>query len=231
MQQPPFHRQFAPSVQRVIDRLYGETIRHDGEIRATALRQGYANDGQEGFYHAMASAKMPVTPDFGAMLYILARSTAARQIVEFGTSFGVSTLFLACALRDSGGGAVVTTEFVPEKAHSAGANLREAGLDDLVEIRVGDARDTLSGDDDQPIDLILLDAAKELYLDVLKLLEPRLRSGGVVVSDRADLEGNDGGRAAAYLAYLREPANGYRISTISTEAVGQRFLHDIAVRA
>lgn len=214
----------------MLDRLYAETIEHDASIRKDALAQGFADDGREGFYQAMASAKMPVTPEFGAMLYILARCSGARHIVEFGTSFGVSTLFLASALRDNGGGRLITTELIPEKARAAEANLLEAGLAELVDIRVGDAREILAHSAEGPIDLLLLDAAKGLYLEILQCLQPRLRSGGLVISDRADLDGDDGGRAAAYLAYLSDPANGYRIAGISTEAVGQRFVHDIAVR-
>lgn len=179
----------------------------------------------------MAGARMPVTPEFGTLLYVLARSSGARHIVEFGTSFGVSTLFLAAALRDNGGGRLVTTEFVAQKAASAAANLHEAGLADLVDIRIGDAMATLVRDVPHPIDLILLDASKGLYLDILRLLEPALRQGGLVVSDRADLDGGDGGRASAYLDYLSNPANGYRMAAITTEALGQRFAHDVAVRA
>ncbi|GAO00784.1 O-methyltransferase [Komagataeibacter xylinus NBRC 13693] len=175
----------------------------------------------------MAGARMPVTPEFGTLLYILARSSSAQHIVEFGTSFGVSTIFLAATLRDNGGGRLLTTEFVAQKASSAAANLREAGLNDLVEIRVGDAMTTLTRD----VPLILLDASKGLYLDILLLLEPRLRPGGIVVSDRADIDGSDGGRAGAYLAYLSNPANGYRMASITTEALGQSFAHDIAVRS
>ena len=160
----------------------------------------------------------------------MARASGARHIVEFGTSFGVSTLFLATALRDNGGGRIVSTELFPTKAERAEANLSEAGLADLVEIRVGDALETLRHDNGQPIDLILLDAAKDLYLDVLRLMEPRLRTGGLVVSDRADLDGGDGGRAAAYIAYLADVENGYRMASIATQALGQTFLHDIATR-
>lgn len=59
---------------------------------------------------------------------------------------------------------------------------------------------------------------------------PGLRQRGLVVSDRADLDGGDGGRAGAYLAYLSNPANGYRLASITTGALGQNFAHDIAVR-
>ncbi|MHC0612238.1 class I SAM-dependent methyltransferase [Komagataeibacter oboediens] len=226
-----FRPQFTPAIQRVLERLYSETIEQDPIQRAEAQSAGLNHDGEHGFYQAMAGARMPVTPEFGTLLYILARSSSAQHIVEFGTSFGVSTIFLAAALRDNGGGRLVTTEFVAQKASSAAANLREAGLNDLIAIRVGDAMTTLTRDVPQPIDLILLDASKGLYLDILLLLEPRLRPGGIVVSDPADIDGSDGGRAGAYLAYLSNPANGYRMASITTEALGQSFAHDIAVRS
>ncbi|MCQ4380070.1 class I SAM-dependent methyltransferase, partial [Clostridioides difficile] len=76
----------------------------------------------------------------------LARSGGARSIVEFGTSFGISTLHLAAALRDNGGGRLVTSEFEPSKGVRARANLAAAGLADLVEIREGDALRTLAAD-------------------------------------------------------------------------------------
>lgn len=153
--------------QTVLERLYAETIAGDPEVRRAAQTRGLHNDGQPGFYAAMRDAKLPVAPEFGALLYLFARSIGAANIVEFGTSFGVSTIFLAAALRDNGGGRIVTTEFVPEKAEAARRNLVEAGLDALVEIRVGDARETLAAGLAGPVDLLFLDATKALYLDIL----------------------------------------------------------------
>lgn len=230
MATPLFRPQFPPAIQRVIDRLYAETIEQDPRTRDAALTEGLTNEGHAGFYEAMTDARMPVTPEFGNLLYVMARASGARHVVEFGTSFGVSTIFLAAALRDNGGGRIISTELFPKKAERAEANLREAGLADLVEIRVGDARETLPSGECEAIDLILLDAAKDLYLDVLRLLEPRLRKGGLVVSDRADLDGGDGDRAAAYIAYLADVTNGYRMASIATQALGQTFLHDVATR-
>jgi predicted O-methyltransferase YrrM len=129
---------------------------------------------------------LPVSPETGRLLYLLARSSGARSIVEFGTSFGISSIHLAAALRDNGGGRLITTEFEPEKARRAAGHLREAGLDDLVEIRVGDALETLAVDLPDTIDLVLLDGAKVLYDDVLDLLQERLSPGALVVADNAD---------------------------------------------
>ena len=136
------------------------------------------------------------------LLYMLARSTRAKAIVEFGTSFGVSTLHLAAALRDNGGGRLIGTEFEPTKIDGARASIAAAGLDDLVEIRAGDAVETLARDLPETVDLVLLDGAKGLYSTVLALLEPRLRPGALIVADNADW-------SPEYLARVRDPECGY----------------------
>jgi predicted O-methyltransferase YrrM len=117
---------------------------------------------------------------------MLARAGQARSIVEFGTSFGISTLHLAAALRDNGGGHLISTEFESSKIAHANANLEAGGLSDLVEIRAGDALQTLARDLPEHIDMVLLDGAKSLYPQVLELLEPRLRPGALIVADNAD---------------------------------------------
>jgi predicted O-methyltransferase YrrM len=153
-------------------------------------------------YGRLKDLALPVSRGTGVLLYMLARSSRARTIVEFGTSFGVSTIHLAAALRDNGGGRLVTSEFEPAKVERARANLAAAGLLDLVEIRAGDALQTLAGDLPDDIDLVLLDGAKALYPDVLALLEPHLRPGAAIVADNAD-------HSPDYLARMRAPASGY----------------------
>jgi predicted O-methyltransferase YrrM len=153
-------------------------------------------------YGRLKDLALPVSRGTGVLLYMLARSSRARTIVEFGTSFGISTIHLAAALRDNGGGRLVTSEFEPAKVERARANLAAAGLLDLVEIRAGDALQTLAGDLPDDIDLVLLDGAKALYPDVLALLEPHLRPGAAIVADNAD-------HSPDYLARMRAPASGY----------------------
>ena len=108
---------------------------------------------------------------------MLARGSRARTIIEFGTSFGISTLYFAAALRDNGGGRLITTEFKPSKVARARANLAEGDLIDIVEIREGDALDTLRHDLPDTVDPLLLDGAKALYSGILDLVESRLRPG------------------------------------------------------
>jgi predicted O-methyltransferase YrrM len=122
--------------------------------------------------------------------------------VEFGTSFGISTLHLAAALRDNGGGRLITSEFELSKVERARKNLTDGGVMDLVEIRVGDALKTLASDLPDAVDLLLLDGAKSLYPDILALVESRLSPGAFIVADNADY-------SPEYLARVRSPANGY----------------------
>ena len=153
-------------------------------------------------YARLKDVPLPVSRETGALLYMLARASRARDIIEFGTSFGISTLHLAAALRDNGGGRLITCEFEPSKIARARANLAAGGVSDLVEIREGDALKTLSADLPETIDLVLLDGAKPLYPDILRLLESRLRPGALIVADNAD-------DSPDYLAQVRSPANGY----------------------
>jgi predicted O-methyltransferase YrrM len=151
-------------------------------------------------------AYLPVTPEFGRLLYLLARSMKAKTIVEFGTSFGISTIHLAAALRDSGGGVVIATEYEPSKAERARKNFEAVELADLIDLRVGDALETLRDGNEKAIDLVLLDGPKDLYLAVLKLLEPKLRINAVVAADNT----KDMSEAmASYLEYVRDGRNGY----------------------
>jgi predicted O-methyltransferase YrrM len=154
------------------------------------------------FYGMLKDLWLPVTRQTGALLYTLARSAKARHIVEFGTSFGISTLYLAVALRDNGGGRLITSEFEPSKVAQARKHLAEGALIDLVEVREGDALHTLAVDLPQAVDLLLLDGAKALYSDVLDLLEHRLRPGALIVADNAD-------HCPDYLARMRSPDSAY----------------------
>lgn len=161
-------------------------------------------DQERGNYRAIyrdyAANFLAVSPVYGRFLYAIARASKAARIVEFGTSMGVSTIYLAAALRDNGGGHLVGSDLEPAKVERARAHLDAAGLSDLVEIRQGDALETLS-DVGGDVDLLLLDGAFSLYLPVLKLVEPRLRPGAVVLGENAFEPG--------YLEYVRNPANGY----------------------
>lgn len=165
--------------------------------RLVSSRADYVN-----FYGLAKDLWLPVSHETGTLLYMLARAMKAQNIVEFGTSFGISTIHLAAALRDNGGGKLITTEFETSKIVRARQHVEEAGLADLVEIREGDALSTLTTNLPETIDLVLLDGAKPLYPDILALLESRLRPGAMIIADNADYSPD-------YLAQVRAPAGGY----------------------
>ena len=122
-----------------------------------------------------------VTPEVWQFLHLLVKIAGARRILEVGTSGGYSTIALAAAARETGG-RVTTLEIDPVKIERAGRNLAEAGVDDLVTIRQGDALQALPGLDG-PFDLIFLDFEKELYLEALNPLVDLLRPGGLLLAD------------------------------------------------
>jgi predicted O-methyltransferase YrrM len=194
----------------LLDRLFEEADASEVEVEAAAAalsteeraRLMQSKTGYRDLYGRLKDAPLAVSRETAALLYMLARSSRARTIVEFGTSFGISTLHLAAALRDNGGGHLITSEFEPSKIAKARDHLTAGGLIDLIEIREGDALQTLSVDLPDTIDLVLLDGAKSLYPEILNLVESRLRPGAIVVADNADFSPD-------YLARVRSPANGY----------------------
>jgi predicted O-methyltransferase YrrM len=189
-----------PALSMLVDRLFAEADAAQNE-RWPAMRAGDRGDYRR-YYGLLKDQPLPVSRATGKLLYMLARSVRARAIVEFGTSFGISTLHLAAALRDNGGGRLIGSEFEPTKITRARRNLDAAGLSDLVEIREGDALQTLARDLPDSIDFVLLDGAKALYSPVLSLLESRLRAGALIVADNAD-------DSPEYLARVRSARGDY----------------------
>ena len=150
----------------------------------------------------MGDLYLSVSKAEGMLLYILARACKARRMVEFGASYGISTLYLAASARDNAGG-LITTEVHPKKCAAIHANLRNAGLTEVVELLEGDARVTLAGIDGL-VDFVFLDGWKSLYLPVLYILKPKLRHGALIVADNIT-------HAAAqdYCAVVRAPDSGF----------------------
>jgi len=169
------------------------------DVRARLMR---SKTDYRDLYGRLKNAPLAISRETGTLLYMLARSAHAQTIVEFGTSFGISTLHLAAALKDNGGGRLITSEFEPSKVERARANLKAGGLIELVEIREGDALQTLNAGLPDTIDLLLLDGAKALYPEILSLVESRLRPGAFIVADNAD-------DSPDYLTLMRAPASGY----------------------
>ncbi|MGA2734991.1 MAG: class I SAM-dependent methyltransferase [Syntrophobacteraceae bacterium] len=197
----------SPQVRAVFECLYGEAERTDSwvlpRVRAEIERLGGPFDDSKvaGF---LDDAFIPVAPEVGRLLYVLVRSRRPTIAVEFGTSFGLSAIHIAAALRDNGTGKLVATELNPTKASRAVEHLRQAGFGDLVEVRQGDAFETLS--DVTGIDFLLLDGWKRLYLPMLKKLEPALNAGSLIVADDLKIMPE---MLQPYLTYVRDPENGY----------------------
>ena len=200
----------SPAIAGLLTQLFAQADRGDSaafERADAALKKlGHPPD-QRQRAELMRDVYMPVSPDVGRLLYVLARSRGAKVIVEFGTSFGISGIHLAAALRDAGsGGRLVATELDPIKAERAAHNFRAAGLSELIDLRVGDAFETLKAGLVGGIDLLLLDGWKEAYLPMLRFLEPQLSPGALVVADDLDIAPQ---ALAPYLDYVRKPGSGY----------------------
>ncbi len=171
-------------VAAALDRMYAETREQTPKLRDMRDQMSKTRTAQERA-DAMSTFYIPVTPEAGRLLYSLVRATRPATIVEFGMSFGISALHLASGVRDNGSGRVLTTELSADKIAAAKKTFAETGLDDLITILEGDALSTLA-DLDGAVDLVLLDGWKELYVPVIKLLEPHLSSGALVVADNTE---------------------------------------------
>ena len=196
-----------PGVRALLDRLYAAAA-DDEPVIARMIERERAAPAPLTSQERTAlteNAYLPVEPESGDLLYSLVRAARPATVVEFGTSFGISTIYLAAAVRDNGSGLLVGTELSADKASRARANLAEAGLADVAEILQGDALDRLAGLPG-PVGFVLLDGWKDLYLPVLRLLEPAMAPGALVFADDTV---RFAGQLAGYLGYVRDPASGY----------------------
>jgi predicted O-methyltransferase YrrM len=144
---------------------------------------------------------LSVGEEVAHLLRDFAIGLGAKTIVELGTSYGYSTLFLADAARRTGG-KVFTYENSADKQTYARKQLTEAGLASVVEWRLGDARDLLRGQPG-PIDLVLIDLWKDLYVPCFELVYPLLSPSGVIVADNMLHPESSREEAAAYRAHVR----------------------------
>jgi predicted O-methyltransferase YrrM len=159
--------------------------------------------------HAYQDFGFSIHPEQGNLIYLLCRALGATRVAEFATSVGMSTIYFAAALRDNGGGTVIGSEIVPQKLAIARRNLEEAGLADQVDLRLGDARETLR-DLGGPVDFVLIDgwptgAEPSLAKQVIDVVAAQIRKGGMILNDNGEED---------YLAFVRNPANGFRSMTL-----------------
>jgi len=164
----------------------------------------------------LKDAYIAISSGQGHFIYNLLRQRNAKHIVEFGTSFGISTLYLGAAAKATGG-KVITTELLPEKCRIAEQNFEEAGLEKYIELLEGDALKTLE-DIPAGIDFLLLDGWNDLYLPLLKILEPKFKKGTLIYTDNASFAS-----AKPFLNYIRSRSDLYRTQRLQDEKGGSEL--------
>jgi predicted O-methyltransferase YrrM len=203
-----------PELERLLAGLHARSDEQVAALRSYAEQAEEAQPPAASEVKAFLSDKLvALDRDKAEFCYQLCRANNARRIVEIGTSYGVSTLYLAAAVRDNiratgGDGAVIGTEYEPEKARAARAHFERAGLSGFIELREGDLRETLTGIVG-PVDFMLVDIWIPMARPALELVTPRLRSGAIVVCDNTDKYRSD---YADYFAFLA--AHGFRTMTL-----------------
>ena len=217
------HLLLGAGIDAMLDRLYSESVSQN-----EALASYFAARAQEPSFdwsafdartnQFLSDKLVALDREKAEFCYQICRALRARRIVEAGTSFGVSTLFLAAAVRDNlrvdgGEGIVIGTEYEPAKAESARANFAEAGLSDLIDLREGDLRQTLV-DIAAPIDFMLVDIWTPMARPALELIAPLLRDGAVVICDNT-AQFPEAYRD--YFEYVNDPANHLRTLTLPFE--------------
>ena len=163
-----------PLLDPVIERVLAEFERRaEEEQRRTAAPGSPGNN--------LDDLLLSVGREAGTLLYLLATGAQSRRILELGTSYGYSTVWLAAAARASGG-KVVSLELRDFKIEHARQALTRAGLSTRVEFHQGDCLETLKTLPG-PFDFVLLDVWKDLYLPCLELVHPKLAPGGIIAAD------------------------------------------------
>jgi predicted O-methyltransferase YrrM len=212
-----------PRLDALLARLYSRSAAESGALAAyfsERVREGSLdwNAFDDRTHRFLADKLVALDRDKAELCYQLCRALRARRVVEAGTSFGVSTLHLAAAVRenlrqDGGEGIVIATEYEPAKARAARAHFAEAGLADLIDLREGDLRETLA-DLEGPIDFALIDIWTPLARPALERIAPHLRPGAIVMADNTT-QFRDA--YADYFAFVNDPKNGLRTLTLPFE--------------
>jgi predicted O-methyltransferase YrrM len=210
-------------IEAVLDRLYALSANQTPEMMSYFAARAAAGDIDWNAFDDRANQFLSdklvaLDREKAEFCYQVCRALLATRVIEAGTSFGVSTMFLAAAVRDnakSNGEAalVIGTEYEPEKAKAARANFDEAGLSDLIELREGDLQETLTNISG-PIDFMLIDIWTPMARPALELAAPHLRAGAVVISDNTAQFRDAYGE---YFDFINNPANHLRTMTLPFE--------------
>jgi predicted O-methyltransferase YrrM len=203
-----------PGLERLLSRLHAES---DAQVKAISDYEAQGGQGSQSEradrLKLFRSDKLvALDRDKAEFCYQLCRAIRARQVVEIGTSFGVSTLYLAAAVRDNAGpggeGRVIGTEYEPGKARAARIHFAEAGLQKWIDLREGDLRETLK-EIDAPVDFVLVDIWISMARPAIEMVAPHLRPGAILVCDNTEKYRE---AYADYFAFLH--ANGFRTLTL-----------------
>jgi predicted O-methyltransferase YrrM len=197
-----------PKLEALLDALHAQSDGEAGAIDAyfrRRIQEGTLSwDGFDSETTAFFRDKMVALEKVKAeYCYALCRALNAKRIVECGTSYGVSTLYLAAAVRDNGGSEVIATEHEPDKAKIARRNFEAAGLTRYIDLREGDLAVTLKKIDGA-VDFVLLDIWTEAVMPAMRNIAPHLRQGAVIIADNS-AQSRRG--YAAYFDYIADPAN------------------------
>jgi predicted O-methyltransferase YrrM len=209
-----------PKLEALLDRLHTQSDAQVDETNAAfERREEEVAIDHEDFYDVdmqrfLSDKMVALDREKALFCYLLCRSLRARRVVEAGTSFGVSTLYLAAAVRDNQveNGVVIGTEYEPRKVKIARANFKEAGLSEFIDLREGDLRQTLQ-DVGGPVDFMLVDIW-EVALPALELVAPRLRLGAIVACDNTAV---DAAEYRDYFEFIYNPKNRFRTITTPFE--------------
>lgn len=148
------------------------------ELQMRRLETIDARDRKDGTPQMQRLRQIP--PETGRFIALVAACAPPGTFIEIGTSAGYSTLYLALACREIGA-RIITFETLKEKAGLAQETFRLAGVEDVVELIAGDARQYLNQYSD--ISFCFLDAEKDVYLDCCELVVERMVKGGILLAD------------------------------------------------
>jgi predicted O-methyltransferase YrrM len=214
-------------LEALLDALHAQSEGQSGAIDAyfaRRIKEGTLSwDGMDAETTTFFSDKMvALEKDKAEFCYALCRALGARCIVECGTSFGVSTLYLAAAVRDNlassseaigdkkVGGQVIATEWEASKAKIARQNFAAAGLAQFIDLRQGDLKDTLKVIEG-PVDFVLLDIWAEAVMPAITHIAPQLRQGAVIIADNTETARRG---YENYFRFIADPKNRLRTLTL-----------------
>ena len=206
-----------PKLEALLDRLHAQSNAQDQETDAYFEQRereeslDYDNFCDDDMHRFLSNKMVALDRDKAEFCYQLCRSLRATRVVEAGTSFGISTLYLAAAVRDNQveNGVVIGTEHEPDKVKIALENFRKASLNDFIELREGDLRQTLK-DVGGPVDFMLVDIW-DVALPALELVSSSLRPGAIVACDNTTADREE---YRDYFEFVHDPRNRFRTMTV-----------------